>query len=153
MSDVKGQVMKLTIQEVMTRSVISISSEASIDEAISLLLRHHISGLPVVDEQNHITGVISERDLLGILYDLENGGGKIDDYATKEVLCVDEDSSLIEAVDLFLSNPIRRLPVVDKNNKLVGVVSRRDLIRFIRDMRMKIAGVLEKRRQMESSVT
>jgi len=138
--------MKLSVREVMTRSVISIHGDSPIDEAISLLLRHNVSGLPVVDEENHLIGVISERDLLGLLYDLETTRDQIIEYATKDVVSVREEESLLSVADHFMARPIRRLPVVDENNKLVGVVSRRDLIRFIREVRLKITGVLESRR-------
>ena len=62
--------MKLTVEEVMTTAVVSIRDDAPIDDAFSLMLRHHISGLPVVDDDNVLVGVISELDLLRLLNDL-----------------------------------------------------------------------------------
>ncbi len=145
--------MKLKVADVMTRTVISIRAEAPIDDAFDLLLRHNLSGLPVVDADHQVIGVISERDLLGMLYEVEKMNGIVNDFASKNVITLREDGPLLGAVDLLLARSFRRLPVVDDKNRLVGLVSRRDLIRFIRDVRIKISGALEKKRHAEPAAT
>ena len=122
----------LKAKVIMTETVVSVSPEATVEDAVGLLLRHHISGLPVIDDQRRLVGIISEFDLLRLLSDIETTGQYVRQYMTTEVQTVAPNDSLIDVADLFLSNPIRRLPVVE-NGQVVGIISRRDLIRFIRD--------------------
>ncbi len=140
--------MKLTVTEVMTSSVVTIHADAKIDEAFALFLRHQVSGLPVVDDQNRLVGIISELDLLRLLYDPQTDIDRVLDYASTNVVSVTMETSILDAVEILLSQPYRRLPVVDDDNRLVGIVSRRDVVRFIRDVRMKIASVLRRRRHL-----
>lgn len=128
----------LKARDVMTEAVVAVSPQTTVEQAVSLLLRHHISGLPVVEYDNRLVGVITEFDLLRLLYDIETTGQVVEHFMTTDVLTVGPDDNLIEVADLFLANPIRRLPVV-VDGKVVGLISRRDLIRFIRDTRQRIA--------------
>ncbi len=130
--------MAFHVKDIMTTSVVAVSPNASLDEVLELLLRHAVSGLPVVDEQRRLVGVISERDLLGLLYDATPGSSTIEEYVSTNVVALEEDESLTDAADLFLSRPFRRLPVV-RDDKLVGVISRRDLIRYIHQCRIRLA--------------
>ena len=127
--------MKLTIQDVMTRKVISLRANASIDEAFTLLLGHQISGLPVVDDEGRLVGVLSERDLLRMLYHPDVKVQRALDYASLDVVTIRAGEQLSNVVEVFLSRPYRRVPVVDDDGKLVGVVSRRDVVRTIHELR------------------
>jgi len=73
--------------------------------------------------------------VLGMVYDMSIEHTKVYHYMTRSVLTVQADTTLVEAADRFLSRPVRRFPVLD-GEKLVGVLSRRDLIRFVRDARL-----------------
>jgi len=137
--------MKLQVKEVMTRSVVSVSPTDDIDTAVSLMIRHNVSGIPVVDDDQVLQGVITECDLLCLLTNIDTDRKCVMDYASLNAMVVYENTSLVEVVDLMTANPYRRLPVVDPDGKLVGVVSRRDLIRFIRDLRVRLASVMETR--------
>jgi CBS domain-containing protein len=116
--------------DVMTATVVSVSPEATMKEAAELLLRHRVSGVPVVDEPGRIVGVISEFDLLKLVYSPEMESDRVDDHMSTKLLTVAPDESLIGIVDRFLNHPIRRLPVIS-DGKLVGLISRHDLIRFV----------------------
>lgn len=142
--------MKLTVDKVMTTAVVTIRDDASIDDAFSLMLRHHISGLPVVDGRNVLVGVISEMDLLRVLDAPDTQHDLVRDHASSPVVAVAPTDSLPSVVELFHEKRFRRLPVVDGQQRLIGVVSRRDLIRFIRDVRVRVA--LELRRNEQSSL-
>jgi len=137
--------MKLQVKEIMTRSVVSVSTSDDIDTAVSLMIRHNVSGIPVVDDDHVLQGVITECDLLCLLTNIDTDRKCVMDYASLNAVVVHEDTSLVEVAELMTSHPYRRLPVVDPDGKLVGVISRRDLIRFIRDLRVRLACVLETR--------
>jgi len=134
--------MKLQVKEIMTSSVVTVKTTDDIDVVVSLMIRHNISGIPVVDDDNMLQGVISERDLLCLLTHADDKKTKVMDYATFNAVVVHEDTPLVEAVEMMTTHPFRRLPVVNQDGKLLGVISRRDMIRFIRDLRVRLAGVL-----------
>jgi CBS domain-containing protein len=118
--------MKQTAQDVMTRTVITASPGMSVEEAASLLARHRITGLPVLDEQGSVIGMISDFDLIG-----KHGQGRVvADIMTRQVISVSPDTDLSEIGHILTAKHIRRLPVV-QGNLLVGLVSRGDLIRRI----------------------
>ena len=94
-------------------------------------------------------GVITELDLLRLLYNPDTTANCVQEYASTNLFTVNEDEQLPNVVEIFLSKPFRRVPVVSDAGKLVGVVSRRDVIRAIRDVRVKVNSVLEKRRHQD----
>jgi len=123
------------VRDIMTNTVVSVGPDDQVEDAISQMLRHHVSGLPVTDADGDLLGVITEFDVLGMVYDVSIEHTKVYQYMTRNVLTVQADTTLVEAADRFLARPVRRFPVVD-GEKLVGVLSRRDLIRFVRDARL-----------------
>lgn len=139
--------------QIMSRDVIAVTAETSIGEAVGLMLSHHISGLPVVDAQGKLIGIVSEGDFLrrselgtqtkrGFLSSLIAGPGKaaeeftrqsgrrISDVMTPEPVTVTEEASLEDAVCLMEKHHIKRLPVV-RNDRLVGLLTRSDLLRVL----------------------
>jgi len=130
------------VKRAMTTNVVTISPDATVDDACAMLLRHHISGLPVVNADNHLVGIVSERDLLELFSDSSCDSHSISEYMQRKVLTVTEDDHLTDVVDLFVRQGFRRIPVV-RGQELVGVISRRDLIRFIRDLRQRLRGALD----------
>jgi CBS domain-containing protein len=112
-----------TARDVMTTSVISAMLQESVDEAARLLTFHDISGLPVCDS-GRVIGVVSEADLIG------KSGATVGEVMTSPATTVAESTSLEEVAELLTQQRIRRLPVVDAQGQLVGVVSRRDVLRW-----------------------
>ncbi|MCB9062178.1 MAG: CBS domain-containing protein [Halobacteriovoraceae bacterium] len=116
---------RIPARELMTRKPITILPKSTISYAIEVLQNHRISGLPVTTDDKKLLGLISEYDLL-----LQAAKGELTDlikYRDK-VLTVQEDTPLKEILITLYSKRIRRLPVVDKNNYLVGIVSRIDVL-------------------------
>jgi len=139
----------------MTREVITLSPEASIEEAAKQLRENKISGAPVVDG-DRIVGILSEADLMRLLeeesinlvfpsplelielpikmhHQLKEtikklAASKVKDVMTREVITIDEEGSIEEAARLMAKHGINRLPVV-KDGKLVGIVTRADVIK------------------------
>jgi len=81
---------------VMTADVISVSRQTEIYEAIKTMVENNITGLPVVNNDMSLAGVISEKDVLNLLYNIEDKPGKVEDFMTKDPVCFNEDDSLID---------------------------------------------------------
>ncbi|MBN2183243.1 MAG: CBS domain-containing protein [Sedimentisphaerales bacterium] len=119
-----------TAEEIMTKDVISVTRETPIREAMELMLQHRISGLPVVDNQMNLLGIISEKDVVGLLYDTESlETQKVRNFMTERAIHFDIDDSLIDICDFFSKNLFRRVPITS-DGKLVGIVSVPDIIDY-----------------------
>jgi len=131
----------ILVQDLMTRNPISVRQDVSIDVAIELIVEKNISGVPIVDDSEALVGLITEYDVLQFY-------GKYDDQATGYLACrevmitevrtIQQDASLDVAAKIFQAASLRRLLVVDGNH-FVGILSRRDIVRSIRDGRLTVA--------------
>ena len=122
------------VKDIMTDAVVVVGPNATILEAISALIEHRVSGLPVVDEMGWLLGVLSEYDIIDLVYSADIEKTRVGDYMTREVRTLPPTASLDEAANVFCEQRVRRIPIVECG-RLVGVVARRDLIRFVRDVR------------------
>ena len=126
----------------MHRAIRVMRPEMSIYEAIKILLKNKISGACVVDEERHIIGVLSEKDCLRIFtsgaYN-QLPGGIVADYMSKVLQTAHPDDELFQVAEIFLKNPFRRLPVLE-NDRLVGQVSRRDVLQGSRRIWETLSG-------------
>lgn len=144
----------MKVADIMTKNVISITLEATVEDAAKLLLERNISGLPVVDKDGKLAGIITHKDLLyknmepeapamleilgGFVY--LGGVGryndelkklistKVSDVMTKDVITAGMDDSVQSVAKLMVQNGVNRIPVV-KDGQLVGIVSRADIIK------------------------
>ena len=139
--------------EVMTRRVIAIEPDATIVQAIKLMVKHHFSGLPVVDRSGKLVGIITEGDFLHrreIGTELKHNawfvamfgpeqsardyvhahGLKVSDLMTPQPIAVDENTSLDQVVHLMERHRIKRLPVL-RRGKMVGLITRANLLRAL----------------------
>jgi predicted transcriptional regulator len=120
----------MTVRELMKDKVVTLKPDMDMEEAINTLLKHKVSGATVVDEQNNIVGVFSEKDCLRIF---ANGafnmspGSRVADYMSRDIVTVDADVDVFTVAEIFLKNPFRRLPVVE-NGVMIGQISRRDVL-------------------------
>lgn len=141
----------MKVQDVMTRDVATVSPGASLKEVAEALVRGRISGLPVVDGSGAVLGVVSEADIVGkeagarpeksllgrLLYG-DDDSAKLDartaaEAMTAPAVTIAEDREVAEAARTILDQGVNRLPVVDSAGKLVGIVTRADLVRaFLR---------------------
>jgi CBS domain-containing protein len=131
--------MRFTVRQVMTKRVVTIKASATVDEVFDLLLRHNVSGLPVVNDSDRLVAVISEADLFRLLDTPASQTTPLSELWTSDLITVRPDDTLPDVIDLFHAHQVRRFPVVDEDGKLIGVVSRRDVIRMIRDVRARVA--------------
>ena len=112
------------VGEIMTRNVITSRAETSVTDVVQMLSKYRFTGLPVVDDDNHLIGVVSESDVIG------KAGETVAEIMTNGAYTVTADTPLGEAAEILLRRRIRRLPVVEEGNLLVGLLSRSDLITF-----------------------
>jgi CBS domain-containing protein len=118
-------------KDIMTKNVVTIKPSTSVIEAIDLLLQNQISGLPVVDEEMNLIGVVSEKDLLNIMFEDDmNVNDPVSRYMTKKVVSFREEDDVVKICEFFLKKNYRRVPIV-KDKKLSGIISRRDMLRLI----------------------
>jgi CBS domain-containing protein len=131
----------LLVADVMSQVPISVPAHASIDVAIDLMVENNISGLPVVDEDGNLVGLITEFDVLD-LYGSTHGQAataeSCAEFMTSKIRTIQKSASLAVAAQVFQNARFRRLLVLD-SEKLVGILSRRDVVRSIRDGRLVLA--------------
>ncbi|MFH1369702.1 MAG: CBS domain-containing protein [Planctomycetota bacterium] len=120
-----GQISKA--KDIAQYNVVSINKNASVYEAIHLMVVNDITGLPVV-EGSRLVGIISEKDVLKLLYDVEFLAGPVGDYMTIDVLTFDEQDDLTDVCQCLIENKFRRVPILRDEN-LVAIITRADLIR------------------------
>ncbi len=144
----------MKIEEIMTTDVITVSTSDSVEQCAKLLQEHNISGLPVLDESGKVAGIVTEGDLIrrasrikapgyleilgGLIY-LGSPKKFVDELQramsleagqlmTKNIISVKPADEIEEAATLMVEKGISRLPVLDADGKLVGIVSRRDIM-------------------------
>jgi CBS domain-containing protein len=114
----------LNVVDVMTTNVITIPEHQSKQQAARLLSQHRISGLPVVNDEQLVVGIVTEYDVIS------KEGQTVSEIMTRGVISVTPETDLDEVSHLLIHERIKRLPVLD-GGKLVGIVSRADLVREV----------------------
>jgi CBS domain-containing protein len=120
----------LTAESIMTEELVTTSPETSITDAIELLINKEISGLPVIDHQGRLVGVITEFAMLAMVYDHEVRNQTVGQHMTREVITVNTDDPISRIADLCIVHRVRRLPVM-RDGKLVGLIARRDVLKAL----------------------
>jgi CBS domain-containing protein len=146
--------------QIMTRSVISITPDTTIVEAANIMLKRHVSGLPVVDGTGRLVGIVSEGDFIRrseigtqrkrgrwLRFILGPGksasdfvhehGRKISDVMTTSPVTITEDTALAEIADVMERNNVKRLPVM-RGDKIVGIVSRANLLQSVASLSREV---------------
>lgn len=120
----------LTAGEIMSTDVRTVRPNTSIEDAIELLLRQKLSGLPVVDDNGRLVGVITEFALLAVTYDRGVCLHTVSQHMTRDVLTVNVDDPVSRVADLCIVHRVRRVPVM-QNGRLVGIIARRDVLQAL----------------------
>lgn len=151
----------MKIEDAMEVNVVKFKSTDKIVDVAQVLRNNKISGAPVVNDENHVVGILSEGDIMRMLEfhspkinlilpapldlielpvkmkhemdelaeDMERASSVlIGDIMTKKVVTISKDAQIADAAELMDSHHIKRLPVVDDNHKLIGIVTRGDII-------------------------
>jgi len=128
------------ITDYMTRDVYTLSPGQSIVEAMDMFIEMKISGAPVKSEDGKVAGILSEIDCMKIMvdeayYNLPHGRISVDQYMSTNPQTLLDTMDVLDCAQKFLSTHFRRFPIVDVNDKLVGTISRRDILRATRDLK------------------
>ncbi len=131
----------ITVEDYMAKRLITFSPDQSIMEVIAVLLKHRISGGPVVNEENELIGVISEGDCLkeivkGKYDNIPTLTGKVHEHMAAEVVSIPPETNIFEAAKMFLSKRLRRFPVV-RDGKLIGQISQKDVMKAVTNLKSR----------------
>lgn len=145
------------IKDIMTKDIVTVLESDTVEKCAKILHEHKFSGLPVVDEDGMIKGIVTEGDIIkrasrmkgpsyleilgGIVY-LESAkdlmeevqrtkGNLVGDIMTKDVRTIKEDEEIEDAATLLVKEKIKRLPVVGDEGRLIGIVARRDIMEYL----------------------
>jgi CBS domain-containing protein len=121
----------LHIEDVMQYGVVSVDRDDPVYKAIQLLLDKQLSGLPVTHE-GHLVGILSEKDILGLLYEQEYLPGRVGDYMSRDIVSFDIEDEFCEVHECLIHSPYRRVPVL-REGRLAGIITRGDLIRVYKE--------------------
>lgn len=147
----------MRVEKIMTKEVMTVSENDTVETCANLLSTHDLSGLPVIDEEGLLKGIITEGDLIkhntsvqvpafleilgGIIYlddpnkYLENVKKSMGHFTktvmTKEVITVKKDEEIENAAAIMSRKKIKRLPVVNDVGQLVGIISRKDIMDYL----------------------
>lgn len=142
-------------KEIMTKEVFTVHENDTVEDAMKILLDKDVSGVPVVDDDYKVVGIVTEGDLIYksknfhfplyySIFDsyifLENPsmieeqlekmtGYKISDVMTKNVYTAMEDATVNDLSTIMTNKDVNRIPIVDSENKLLGIVARKDIIK------------------------
>jgi CBS domain-containing membrane protein len=136
-------------KDVMTKNVVFVTGKTSLKEAADTMAHNGISGIPVVEDNTKVMGVLSEKDFLshmgaqdaitfmGVVAECLKGSGcvavpireqKAEDIMTSPAITVDQDTTLMEVANTLKEKKINRVPVTDKDDNLSGIISRADIL-------------------------
>ncbi|MCL4384906.1 MAG: CBS domain-containing protein [Actinobacteria bacterium] len=145
----------LRAKDLMTKNVITIKPDITIRELSDVLLKNNISGVPVVDDEGKLIGIVTEADIIkenikvqfpfyfdplmvsGYVVDFEKYNADIKDYLntpveeimSRRVKTATPQTPLNEVADIMVYNKVNRVPIVDENKKVVGIITRADIIK------------------------
>ncbi len=118
-------------RDVMKTKLITLRPDMDVFDGVEVLVKNRVSGAPVVDDENRLLGVFSEKSVMkvivGATYE-QLPSNRIDAFMNREPRTIDENMALVSMAQIFLTTPFRRLPVLDSDGTVVGQVSRRDVV-------------------------
>lgn len=135
----------MNVKDLMRTNVVSLHVGDTLGVAEDIMSMGRIRHLPVLDEQKHVVGLVSQRDLFRasvssvLQFDRDKehewmGNIRVQDVMAKEVVTVDAEAGIVEVVDKFVADQIGCLPVTDQEGKLCGLLTETDCLRCFRDL-------------------
>ncbi len=142
---------ELLAKDIMIKKVITISKDATVAELVKLLIKHKISGVPIVNEEKELLGIVSEADIIVKVSNLpfpisfsfafldsyesytkstnEYLKTRVEEIMSRNVKTARENMPISKVVNIMINNNINRIPVLDDNNKLSGIITRADIMK------------------------
>ena len=150
----------VSVGSIMERDAYSCSAQATLKDVTKSLINRGVSSLPVVDDDNHVVGFISDGDIMRAIAEhktrsIFSGGAptrlyyddetieqkvlslrerNVMELATRKVLCVTENQSVGRVADTLAKKKFKKLPVIDEHGRLVGVIRRSSIMRYVFDL-------------------
>ena len=154
---IRNEVYHMLVKDIMTKDVITVKKEASIREIAQTIVDHDVSGLPVMDDDGTVCGIVSEGDLVrkefapelpdelcilgAVIYysglrEYQDAFRKIaaisaEQLMTKKIISVKADDDVSEVAKILYNKHVKRVPVLDEKKHLLGIVSRRDIVKMM----------------------
>ncbi len=118
----------MTVKDIMTDPAIVIAEDASVVEAAKLMRQHNIGSVPVVDSDNGIVGIVTDRDIVirNMARGLDPKSHSVEEIMTRDVSCVTPETEIDDAAQVMANDKVRRLPVVE-DERVVGFVALGDI--------------------------
>lgn len=132
----------MKVSQIMTRPVVTVHTETSIDEAAALMSSYEIASLPVLDLDERVVGMISEIDVIraGLVHrapahgasraQLRRSAQLVRDVMNNFAVCLGQDAEVSDVAAIMVDNNVRAVPIVDGSH-VIGIVSRRDVLRTL----------------------
>ncbi len=147
------------VKDIMTKEVVTVVEDDTVEKCANILSRYDLSGLPVLDKEGKLKGIVTEGDLIrrasridgpayleilgGIIYfetakdflaDVQKSMGNfVKDIMTKNVITINPDVDVEEAATIMVKKKIKRLPVLNEDGYLIGIISRKDIMKHLFD--------------------
>jgi len=119
----------MKIRDAMTDDVVTIQPQSTVMDAAVVMQAHNVGSVPVCTQDGQLMGIVTDRDI--VVRNIANNGDpnttKVEEVMTKQVITGNPDMDVNQAVELMAQHKIRRLPIVERNNRLVGLVALGDL--------------------------
>lgn len=131
----------MEVKQFMTDGIEALSPNETVLNASRLMKKHNIGSIPVIDEDSKVIGLITDRDIvIRVFADILPMNTKVESVMTKPVFTIEQTEEVGAAISLMADKQVRRLPVVDHEQKLVGMISLGDLaVHQLTDGRAEIA--------------
>jgi CBS domain-containing protein len=129
-------------RDIMTKDTVAVKRDTPIYEAVEIMVKHGISGMPIVNDDMSLVGILSEKDVIKLVYPRQGVENRtVQDFMTQPAIHFDEDENLLDVCDFLMKNIFRRVPITS-NGKLVGIISIRDTLQYILHQRAESARAL-----------
>jgi CBS domain-containing protein len=125
----------MKISDLMEDEVLFVRSTSDLEQAIQSMIRHRVNGIPVVDDEMKVVGIVTEGDLIARseMFDkdfnpAELASLRVTELMTRNPIVIDSEADINNAIAIFAATNIKQIPVI-KNSRLVGVLARKDVIK------------------------
>jgi CBS domain-containing protein len=147
----------MSIGDICNREVVLVNKDSSVQDAARLMRVHHVGDLVVAEERDGRRipiGILTDRDIVieVIAEDVDVGSVAIGDVMSFKLLTAREEDDTFDTIKLMQTKGVRRLPVVDKQGQLVGIVTIDDLIDLLAETLMDVAGLIAYEQKREERI-
>ncbi|MEN8260782.1 MAG: CBS domain-containing protein [Pseudomonadota bacterium] len=127
----------ILVKDYMSASLVTLTPETDVFEAIKQLLENRITGAPVIDDEGNLVGMFSEKNCMKVVLEAaynQGMGGKVSEFMSHNSEKIDGESSIVDAAEKFLGTEMRSFPVFEDVD-LIGIISRTDVLRALSSLR------------------